>query len=103
MIPYLFNDNKARSIQPLEPSISVTLNQLAYSAITKRGTLSCAEAGILGAIAGVVGTMQATEVIKEILEIGDSLAGKLVIYDALSATSRTIKLPKDPYCKYCGG
>jgi adenylyltransferase/sulfurtransferase len=67
------------------------------------GTLSCAEAGILGAIAGVVGTMQATEVIKEILEIGDSLAGKLVIYDALSTTSRTIKLPKDPHCKYCGG
>jgi len=47
--------------------------------------------------------MQATEVIKEILEIGDSLAGKLVIYDALSTTSRTIKLPKDPHCKYCGG
>jgi len=65
------------------------------------GVLSCAEAGILGAVAGVVGTMQATEVLKEILNLGDSLAGKLLIYDALSSTSRTIKLPKDPGCRYC--
>ena len=66
-----------------------------------RGVLSCAEAGILGAVSGVVGTMQAVEILKEILNIGDSLAGKLLIYDALSATSRTIKLPKDPECKFC--
>lgn len=66
------------------------------------GVLSCAEAGILGAVAGVVGTMQAVEVLKEILELGDSLAGKLLIYDALSAKSRNIKLPKDPGCKFCG-
>ena len=65
------------------------------------GVLSCAEAGILGAVAGVIGTMQAVEVLKEILNLGDNLAGKLLIYDALSATSRTIKLPKDPGCKYC--
>ncbi len=65
------------------------------------GVLSCAEAGILGAVAGVVGTMQAIEVLKEILNLGVSLAGKLLIYDALSATSRTIKLPKDPGCRYC--
>ena len=67
------------------------------------GVLSCAEAGILGAVAGVVGTMQAVEVIKEILGLGDSLAGNLVIYDALSATSRKIKLPKDPGCHHCHG
>lgn len=66
-----------------------------------RGVLSCAEAGILGAVAGVLGSMQAVEVIKEILDLGDGLAGKLLIYDALTATSRTIKLPKDPGCKYC--
>ena len=66
-----------------------------------RGVLSCAEAGILGAVAGVVGTMQAVEVLKEIVGLGESLAGKLLIYDALTATSRTIKLPKDPDCKYC--
>ncbi|MEZ5757762.1 MAG: molybdopterin-synthase adenylyltransferase MoeB [Emcibacteraceae bacterium] len=68
-----------------------------------RGILSCAEAGILGAVSGVVGTMQAVEVLKEILSLGESLAGRLLIYDALSATSRTIRLPKDPGCKYCGG
>ncbi len=67
-----------------------------------RGVLSCAEAGILGAVAGVVGTMQAIEVLREILNLGDSLAGKLLIYDALNASSRTIKLPKDPGCLYCG-
>lgn len=66
-----------------------------------KGILSCAEAGILGAVAGVVGTMQAVEVLKELLEIGDSLAGKLIIYDSLSAASRIIKLPKDPGCKHC--
>lgn len=65
------------------------------------GVLSCAEAGILGAVAGVVGTMQAVEVLKEILELGDGLAGRLLIYDSLSATSRKIKLPKDPGCKFC--
>jgi molybdopterin-synthase adenylyltransferase len=66
-----------------------------------QGVLSCAEVGILGAVAGVVGTMQAVEILKEILEIGDSLSGKLIIYDALSAASRTIKLPKDPGCTHC--
>ena len=66
-----------------------------------RGVLSCAEAGILGAVAGVVGTMQAVEVLKEILDLGDGLAGKLLIYDAFSASTRTIKLPKDPGCKHC--
>ncbi len=65
------------------------------------GVLSCAEAGILGAVAGVVGTMQAVEVLKEILGLGDNLAGRLLIYDSLSTTSRKIKLPKDPGCKHC--
>ncbi|VAV89045.1 Molybdopterin-synthase adenylyltransferase [hydrothermal vent metagenome] len=63
---------------------------------------NCAEAGILGAVAGVVGSLQAVEVLKELLELGDSLAGKLLLYDALGTTSRTIKLPKDPGCKACG-
>ena len=62
---------------------------------------NCAEAGILGAIAGVLGTMQAVEVLKELLGLGDSLAGKLLLYDGLSSTSRIIKLPKDPGCKTC--
>jgi len=63
---------------------------------------NCAEAGILGAVAGILGTLQAVEVLKELLGLGESLAGKLLLYDALSAASRTIKLPKDPGCKACG-
>jgi len=64
---------------------------------------TCAEVGILGTIAGVMGTLQATEVIKEILGIGDSLAGKLMLYNGLDATFKTIKLPKDPACPCCSG
>lgn len=63
---------------------------------------SCAQAGILGAMAGVMGSLQATEVLKEILGIGDSLAGKLLIVDALSSTFRKVRLPPDPGCPLCG-
>lgn len=62
---------------------------------------SCAEVGILGTTAGVMGTMQATEVIKEILGIGDSLAGKLMLYNGLETSFKTIKLPRDPECPCC--
>jgi len=62
----------------------------------------CEEAGILGSVAGVMGTLQATEVIKEILGLGESLAGTLMIYDALSASMRRIRIPKDPACPLCG-
>jgi adenylyltransferase/sulfurtransferase len=57
---------------------------------------TCAEAGVLGALTGVIGSMQALEAIKEITGAGSGLAGKLVIYDALDARFRTIKLPWDP-------
>ena len=63
---------------------------------------NCSEAGILGAAAGVMGTLQALEVLKEILGVGDSLAGRLVIYDALATQFRTVKVPKDPACALCG-
>ncbi|WP_138378967.1 HesA/MoeB/ThiF family protein [Luteithermobacter gelatinilyticus] len=63
---------------------------------------NCAEAGILGAIAGVMGSLMAVEVIKEVLGLGQSLAGRLLIYDALDARTRTLKLPKDPHCPCCG-
>lgn len=62
---------------------------------------TCSDIGILGAVAGVVGTLQAVEILKEILAIGDSLAGKMLIYDALSASTRTIGLPQDPGCSVC--
>ena len=62
----------------------------------------CEEAGILGVIAGVMGSLQATEAIKEILGIGESLAGRLLIYDALETSFHTIKLPHNPNCPLCG-
>ncbi|MBY0509800.1 MAG: molybdopterin-synthase adenylyltransferase MoeB [Rhodospirillaceae bacterium] len=63
---------------------------------------SCDEAGVLGAVAGVLGTLQATEVLKEILGIGESMAGRLLIYDALSAAMRQVKVKPDPECALCG-
>jgi len=63
---------------------------------------SCGEAGVLGAVTGVMGTLQATEVLKEILGIGESLAGRLLIWDALATRFRTVRLRPDPDCPACG-
>jgi adenylyltransferase/sulfurtransferase len=63
---------------------------------------SCAEGGVLGALAGTVGSLQAVEVLKEIMRIGDTLAGSLLIYDALAADVRKMKLARDPACPLCG-
>lgn len=63
---------------------------------------SCAEAGVLGAVAGWLGAMQATETLKELLGIGDSLSGQLVMVDALSCETRKIKVKRDPGCPLCG-
>ncbi len=63
---------------------------------------SCAEGGVLGVLPGIVGTMQATEVIKLILGIGDPLIGRLLLIDALDMKFRELKLRKDPNCPICG-
>jgi adenylyltransferase/sulfurtransferase len=63
---------------------------------------SCSEAGVLGAAAGVMGTLQALEVLKEILDLGESLAGYLMIYDALDTRFRKIRVHPDPACALCG-
>lgn len=63
---------------------------------------SCSEAGILGAAAGVMGSLQALEVMKEILGIGESLAGYLLIYEALTSRFRKITVRPDPACPLCG-
>ncbi len=63
---------------------------------------SCAEAGVLGAFCGVVGSLQATEVVKELLGIGESLSGWLVLLDALAARTRKVRVPSDPGCPLCG-
>jgi molybdopterin/thiamine biosynthesis adenylyltransferase len=62
----------------------------------------CEEAGILGAVAGVVWTLQAVEVLKELLGLGDSLDGTLLIYDALRVRFHRIRIAKDPDCPTCG-
>ena len=62
----------------------------------------CQTAGIFGAVAGIMGTLQATEVIKEILGLGDTLAGRLMLYDGLSTTIRTIKVKRRTGCVSCG-
>ena len=63
---------------------------------------SCAEAGVLGALCGVIGSLQATEVLKEILGIGEGLSGWLMLCDGLSAEMRKIRVPADPGCPLCG-
>jgi adenylyltransferase/sulfurtransferase len=63
---------------------------------------SCAEGGVLGVLPGTIGTIQATEAIKHLLGIGSSLAGRLVLYNALDMSFDTIKLKKNPNCKVCG-
>ena len=63
---------------------------------------SCAEAGVLGVLPGMVGTIQATEAIKLIMGIGQSLSGKLLLIDALDMDFRSVKIRRDPNCPLCG-
>lgn len=63
--------------------------------------VNCAEEGVLGAVTGVVGTLAAMEVLKELLQVGTSLAGRLMLYDGLAGSFRTISLPADPACADC--
>jgi adenylyltransferase/sulfurtransferase len=63
---------------------------------------SCDEAGVLGVLPGVVGLIQATEVIKLLLKLGTTLSGRLLAYDALEMTFRKFKTPRDPNCATCG-
>ena len=63
---------------------------------------SCAEAGVLGVLPGVMGVLQATEAIKVILGLGQTLAGRLLVYDALKVKFRELKLRRDPSCPTCG-
>jgi adenylyltransferase/sulfurtransferase len=63
---------------------------------------SCQEAGVIGAIPGVVGSLQAIEVFKLILGKGDVLKNTLLIYDAMKTTFRRVKVPKNPECPVCG-
>jgi len=72
------------------------------SAPSEDAVPSCAQAGVLGSLAGTLGALQATEVVKEILGVGRSLSGRLLLYDALAATFETISVDKQPDCPVCG-
>lgn len=63
---------------------------------------SCQEAGVLGALAGVIGVLQAVETVKMVLGIGETLEGHLMIFDALKMTFRKVRVRKDPECALCG-
>jgi molybdopterin/thiamine biosynthesis adenylyltransferase len=63
----------------------------------------CSLVGVVGALTGVIGAMMALEAIKEITRAGDSLAGRILLYDGLAGVARTVRLPPDPECSVCGG
>jgi len=63
---------------------------------------NCAEAGVLGALTGVMGSIQAIETVKQVLGIGESLVSRLLLFDALSMEFRVVKLRRDPKCPLCG-
>lgn len=67
-----------------------------------RPDVSCADQGILGAVTGVLGSLQALEVIREVTGFAPSLAGRLLLFDALAMRMRTLALAKDPACPACG-
>ncbi|HEY3950121.1 molybdopterin-synthase adenylyltransferase MoeB [Phenylobacterium sp.] len=64
---------------------------------------TCTAVGVVGALAGVIGSMMALEAIKLIVDAGAPLSGRLLIYDALAAETRTVKVGADPECPVCGG
>lgn len=64
---------------------------------------TCQAVGVVGALAGVIGAMMALEAIKVITGAGDPLSGRLMVYDALAAVTRTVTIPPDPACPSCGG
>jgi adenylyltransferase/sulfurtransferase len=63
---------------------------------------SCAEAGVLGVLPGMIGLVQATETIKLLLGLGEPLVGRLLTYDALGMRFREVRLRRDPGCPLCG-
>ncbi len=71
-------------------------------AATDRAGTSCADVGVLGPTAGVIGSLMALEALREIVGFGDSQAGTLLIWDGLSGRQRRVRLPRDPGCAACG-
>ena len=80
-------------------------NEPCYRCLYKGGDEldeTCTQTGVLAPLVGIIGSMQALEAMKIIMDIGTSLNGKLMLLDALTMEWRTLKLPKDPECPVCG-
>ncbi len=113
---YLVNDAAYLSGKPLVDGSILLFDGMATTFIPGKGCYrclfptppppgevpSCAEAGVLGMLPGLVGTIQATETAKLIMGIGETLAGRLLLIDALNMEFRTVKLRRNPECPLCG-
>ena len=113
---YLVNDAAYLSGKPLVDGSILLFDGMATTFIPGQGCYrclfptppppgevpSCAEAGVLGMLPGMVGTIQATETVKVIMEIGETLSGRLLLIDALNMDFRTVKLRRNPECPLCG-
>jgi sulfur-carrier protein adenylyltransferase/sulfurtransferase len=114
---YLLNDACVLTSRPLvygsvdrfdgQVSVFATSSGPCYRCLYPRppepGTVqNCADAGVLGVLPGIVGTMQATEAIKIILGLGETLIGRLLLVDALRMRFRTVTVDRDPECPACG-
>jgi molybdopterin/thiamine biosynthesis adenylyltransferase len=114
---YLLNDSCFFTNKPLIDAAAIRFNGLIMTIIPKLGPcyrcafpesekssslMSCSEAGVLGPVPGVMGFMQAAEVIKLLLGRGDILCNRIIYYDALSSEFDTINMDKSIYCDLCG-
>ena len=96
-------DGQLSTFKPYEnPGVLPCYRCLVPEAPPRDAQVNCAEEGVLGALTGVMGSLAAMEVLKELLGIGESLAGRLMIYEGLRAQFKTVKLPADKACSDCG-
>ncbi len=96
-------DGQLATFKAWDKTASYPCYRCLFPAPPPPGTVpSCSETGVLGAAAGVMGSLQALEVLKQITGIGENLAGRILIADTLAARFRTIALDPDPGCRLCG-
>lgn len=95
-------DGQLTTFKPYEaPGQAPCYRCLVPEAPPREEQVNCAEEGVVGALTGVIGTLAAMEVIKELLLLGTSLSGRLMLYDGLAGQFRTITLKADPACPDC--
>jgi len=87
----------------LDPTHGAPCYRCIFPRMPEPGTVpNCAEAGVFGALCGVIGSLMAMEALKLILSLGEPLRGRLLVFEALSATTRSVKIKRDPQCPCCG-